>query len=414
MNTVLNWPRLPLAEAFWFQEGPGVRNWQFTTSGIKLLNVGNIEKGGTLNLSKSDRFLDRSEVERKYSHFLVDAGDLVIASSGISFDDDGLLRTRGAFVARSDLPLCLNTSTIRFKALEGVSDLRFLRVWLNSNEFRSQITRLVTGTAQQNFGPSHLKATKITLPPISEQQRIAEVLDRAEALGAKRRAALTQLDTLTQAIFLDTFGDAGENPKGWPVRPVSDYVVEFEGGKSIEADSDENAVTRNRVLKVSAVTGMRFLAHESKPVPDTYEPPPQHFARPGDLLFSRANTTELVGAVAYVNKTPPNVLLPDKLWRFVWRQPKIVEPLFVWALFQTPALRREIARRATGTSGSMKNISQEKVFGISTILPPVSLQRDFVRRFAAVETLKTVYLTSLAEMDALFASLQYRAFRGEL
>ncbi len=148
--------------------------------------------------------------------------------------------------------------------------------------------------------------------------------------------------------------------------------------------------------------------------PDNYEPPTEHYARPGDLLFSRANTTELVGAVAYVQSTPPNVLLPDKLWRFVWRQPAKAEPLFVWALFQTPTLRREIGRRATGTSGSMKNISQEKVFGISTILPPISLQREFARRTEAVEKLKTAQRASLAEMDALFATLKHRAFNGEL
>ncbi len=103
-----------------------MRKWQFTTSGIKLLNVANIEKNGTLNLEKTERHLDEAEVAEKYPHFLVDAGDLVIASSGISFDDDGLLRTRGAFVFDEHLPLCLNTSTIRFKAIDGVSDLRFL------------------------------------------------------------------------------------------------------------------------------------------------------------------------------------------------------------------------------------------------------------------------------------------------
>jgi type I restriction enzyme S subunit len=233
-------------------------------------------------------------------------------------------------------------------------------------------------------------------------------------LRAKRRDALVQLDSLTQSIFLDLFGDPATNPKGWPIQGVSDYVAEFQGGKSIESVSGENVVTCHRVLKVSAVTGMKFLAHESKPVPDSYEPPLEHFAKPGDLLFSRANTTELVGAVAYIETTPSNLLLPDKLWRFVWRQPVRVEPLFVWSLFQTTALRYEIGRRATGTSGSMKNISQEKVLGMRTIVPPIQLQREFASRVRAVEKLKIAHRASLAEMDALFASLQYRAFRGEL
>src|SRR5213082_908799 len=93
----------------------------------------------TLYLEKTDRYLSEQEVKSKYRHFLVDEGDLVIASSGISFDGDGLLRTRAAFVHKEHLPLCMNTSTIRFKSKERVSDLHFLRFWIDSFEFRDQI-----------------------------------------------------------------------------------------------------------------------------------------------------------------------------------------------------------------------------------------------------------------------------------
>jgi type I restriction enzyme S subunit len=100
-----------LHEAYWFQEGPGVRKWQFMDAGIKLLNVANIVKDGSIDLSKTDRHLSIDEVNQKYSHFLADSGDLVIASSGISIDDDGFLRTRGGFIEKHHLPLCMNTST---------------------------------------------------------------------------------------------------------------------------------------------------------------------------------------------------------------------------------------------------------------------------------------------------------------
>ena len=63
--------------------------------------------------------------------------------------------------------------------------------------------------------------SKLPLPPLPEQRRIAEILDKADALRAKRRAALAQLDTLTQSIFLDMFGDPATNPKGWPVTAAS-------------------------------------------------------------------------------------------------------------------------------------------------------------------------------------------------
>jgi type I restriction enzyme S subunit len=216
------WVETDLHSAFWFQEGPGVRNWQFTTSGIKLLNVANITKAGNIDLSKSDRCLSTEEARQKYSHFLVDAGDLVIASSGISFDTDGLLRTRGAFVDSSHLPLCMNTSTIRFKAKEGVSDLEFLKFWFDSFEFRDQITRLVTGSAQQNFGPSHLKQIKITLPPLEEQKRITAIARKCDRLRRTRRFTQQLSDTYLQSVFLEMFG--GEDSRNWEFVKIEDVL----------------------------------------------------------------------------------------------------------------------------------------------------------------------------------------------
>jgi type I restriction enzyme S subunit len=78
------------------------------------------------------------------------------------------------------------------------------------------ILQWVRATTADNFPIDKLKALTIPLPPLPEQRRIAEILDKADALRAKRRAALAQLDTLTQSIFLDMFGDPATNPKGWP------------------------------------------------------------------------------------------------------------------------------------------------------------------------------------------------------
>jgi type I restriction enzyme S subunit len=271
----------------------------------------------------------------------------------------------------------------------------------------------VTGTTRGKLTKAGASEIAIPLPPLAEQRRIAEVLDRAEALRAKRRAALAELDALTQSLFLDLFGDPVTNPK-WPEVMVSDFVAGFESGKSIVADDEDDTTSPYRVLKVSAVTSLEFRPEQSKAMPPDYSPPPSHFVRAGDLLFSRANTAELIGATAYVASTPPNLLLPDKLWRFVWHKTPKADPHFVRFLFQQPKFRREIGQRASGTSGSMKNISQEKVLTIKVGLPPIALQQEFARRVVAVEKLKQAQRAALAEQDALFATLQHRAFRGEL
>ena len=386
MKAAAKWPSLPLTDAFWFQEGPGVRNWQFTTSGIKLLNVANIEKGGTLNLEKTDRHLDETEVAKKYSHFLVDAGDLVIASSGISFDDDGLLRTRGAFVREENLPLCLNTSTIRFKAIDGMSDLRFLKLWLNGREFRSQITKFVTGTAQQNFGPSHLKATKITLPPLAEQRRIAEVLDRAEALRAKRRAALAQLDSLTQSLFLDLFGDPISNPRKWPQENLETFF-HFRTGKL-----DSNAAVASGQYPFFTCSRDDFRI-------DT-------FAFDCEALLLAGNNASADYSVKYY-KGKFNAY--QRTYVITLRDER---NSYDYARFVLEHRLGELKRMSKGTG--TKYLTMELLNRIRVPVPPIPLQREFARRVTAVEALKTAQRASLAELDALFATLQHRAFRGEL
>ncbi len=409
----IHWPCLPLSEAFWFQEGPGVRKWQFTNSGIKLLNVGNIEKEGTLNLAKTDRHLSEEEVANKYSHFLVDAGDLVIASSGISFDDDGFLRTRGAFVEKHQLPLCLNTSTIRFKAIEGVSDLCFLRFWLNGHEFRSQITKLVTGTAQQNFGPSHLKAIKITLPPLKEQRRIADVLIRAEELRSKRREAIAQLDTLTQAIFLELFGDPAFNPQKWPRIQLVDLCSSGDeikcGPFGTQLGKDEYTTEGVPLWGIKNVNALfKILTHEFLEA-RTAKRLMQYSIEPGDIVMTRKGT---VGNCAvYPDSYPLGIMHSDLLRLRVSRQKCV--PIF---LSHQLHYSRDVERQLALISGGaiMPGINVTKLKSLEVLVPPLSLQQEFAHRVEAVEKLKTAHYSSLSELDALFASLQHRAFQGEL
>lgn len=266
----------------------------------------------------------------------------------------------------------------------------------------------------KHLSAKELKAVRVPLPPASEQRRIAAILDKAAELRAKRRAALAHLNSLTQSIFHDMFGEIDASPDRWPRALVGDFVSHFETGKSLVTVDDAEGAGDYRVLKVSAVTSWEYRPTESKLVPAGHEPHGSHFVRSGDLLFSRANTSALVGATALVDETPPNRLLPDKLWRFVWRDPEAVDPMFVSTLFKTRYVRKEIAKRATGTSGSMKNISQEKVLLIDVPWPHPEMRFEFGRRAQRVRGAIGAARRSDVEVCSLFASLQARAFRGEL
>lgn len=162
------WEVKKFKDLCWFQEGPGLRNWQFTKRGIKVINVTNLVNG-VLNLDRTSRHISYDEFNKMYQHFEIDENDIVVASSGNSYG-------KVAVVRKQDLPLVMNTSVIRFKPLEYL-DYNFLLTFLKSNQFKDQIDLLITGGAQPNFGPAHLNKISINLPPTKEEQtRIATIL----------------------------------------------------------------------------------------------------------------------------------------------------------------------------------------------------------------------------------------------
>ena len=401
----MSFSKVSLREAFWFQEGPGVRKWQFTTSGIKLLNVANIVKDGSINLSKTDRHLSEEEVDSKYSHFLADPGDLVIASSGISIDDDGFLRTRGAFVDKCHLPLCMNTSTIRFKSLNGVSELAYLRHWLQSFEFRSQITREVTGIAQKNFGPSHLKRLRISLPPLAEQKRIAGILDAADALRAKRREALAQLDTLIQSTFLDMFGDPVTNPMGWDAPPLADFCQTGTGGTPSRGKMQRYYEGGTIPWVKSGELREEVIAGTGERITETALKETNVKLVPKDALLlalygATVGRLGILGIQATTNQAVchiiPNSLRAD--FRYVFH-----------------SLSNQVSYLVgRGVGGAQPNISQGIVKSLAIPLPPLNLQHRFAAIAESVKGHKARQRAHLAELDTLFASLQSRAFRGDL
>ena len=168
LKPMVDWEFKRLPDVCWYQEGPGLRNWQFTKQGMKVINVTNLENG-KLNLEKTDRHISYSEFNKMYKHFEIDEKDIVVASSGNSYAKVAVVRAR-------DLPLMMNTSVIRFKPLRNLN-YDFLLTFLKSNLFKEQIDLIITGGAQPNFGPAHLKKILISVPStMKEQQKIAEIL----------------------------------------------------------------------------------------------------------------------------------------------------------------------------------------------------------------------------------------------
>lgn len=402
-----SYDRVNLPDAFWFQEGPGLRKWQFTSSGIKVLNVGNIMTDGSIDLSRTDRHISVEEFEQRYSHFGVDAGDLVMASSGISFDEDGFLRTKIAFVEDVHLPLCMNTSTIRFKAVEGVSCLEYLRHWLHSVEFRRQVSRLVTGTAQLNFGPGHLKQMTIGLPPLDEQRRIAGILDAADALRRRRREALALLDTLPGAIFAEMFGDRED----LPTARIDDIVVNSRtgpfGSQLLKSEFVETGIP---VLGIDNVVTNDFIEETPRFITaEKYKVLRRYTVIPGDVLITIMGTC---GRCAVVPSGIPTMVNTKHLCCLTPDYDQIDSEYLRAAFLFDQQVHRQLLQQTKGSI--MAGLNMGIIKGLSIKLPPIAEQKVFAMRLQSIKVLIDSTKKHSAELETLFASLQSRAFAGEL
>lgn len=282
----------------------------------------------------------------------------------------------------------------------------YLFYFCRSASFVGELCKLVAGAMYPAVTDSQVLDQRLPMRELGEQRRIVDLLSRAEGIVRLRREAAAKAAELIPALFIHHFGDPATNPMGWQQRKVSDFVAKFVGGKNIQAG--DGAVSPLRILKVSAVTSGQYLEHESKPAPNDHVAPTEHIVRKGDLLFSRANTSELVGATALVEQTNGTTLLPDKLWRFVWREE--VEPIYAWALFQSKHVRQELSQLASGTSDSMRNISQAKLFELSLPWAPMEAQRAFAEQARAAQSIGQQQTTALAKAQATFDALLAQAF----
>ena len=344
-------------------------------------------------------------------------GSAGLKSNKFQFSDRhvlfGKLRPYLRKIARPEFSGVCSTDIIPILPKDGVSR-DYLFYFLRTPDTVNLATSRCSGANLPRLGPKQLASFQIPLPPLAEQKRIARILDAADTLRAKRREALAQLDTLLQSTFLDMFGDPVTNSMGWEFEGFDNWLDNIDSGWSPKCLDRKALVREWGVLKLGAVTWCEFDDSAQKALPPSLAPRPELEVAPGDLLFVRKNTHDLVAAVAYVHRVRPRLMLSDLIFRLRLKSGSGIEPTFLWQLLIQPKQRQIVQKFAGGSAGSMPNISKAKLKTLKLIKPSLDLQHQFAAIVESVEHQKASQRAHLAELDTLFASLQSRAFRGDL
>ena len=288
---------------------------------------------------------------------------------------------------------------------------RFLFHFLRQPAMVAHATARSTGANLPRLSPSVLETFEVPLPPLPEQYRIAKILDQAEMVRAKRRTALTQLDTFAQAIFLDLFGDQATNPKAWRQSELGDLI---RSGPQNGLYKPANAYgSGTPILRIDAFYDgtVRDLSSLKRVRLSESERSLFGLAQ-GDIVVNRVNSIDYLGKSALIPELSEPTVFESNMMRMS-ADPAAVEPGYLVQFLQSQFVRGQILA-ASKNAVNQSSINQQDVKALRVNVPPLPLQQEFARHVAVVEKLKAAQRASLAQLDALFASLQYRAFRGEL
>lgn len=266
----------------------------------------------------------------------------------------------------------------------------------------------------------------VPVPPLGEQKKIVAILSSVGDAIEATQAVIDQLAVVKKAMMAEllTRGlpgrhkkfkmtEIGEVPEAWEVEPLERLLTSIDAGWSPLCDPRPAAEHEWGVLKVSAVSWGEFRAEENKRLPDGLVPRPHAEVRAGDLLLSRANTPELVGRCVLVAETRPKLMMSDKLLRLRVHDERACAG-FVRSALETPYSRQQIQDGATGSSRSMRNISQEKLRALLVPLPPHDEQIGIARSFDILAERAHVERASLHVLRTVEEALASVLLTGEV
>jgi type I restriction enzyme S subunit len=391
--------------------GSNLKTEHYQSSGVRVIRLQNIADG---RFDDTDKAYIAPTHARALNRHEALPGDVLIAALG-----DVLPRV--CLVPPDIDSAVVKADCFRLRPHKGISP-RYLAYILSAPQVRKRASIEIAGIGRPRLNLRKVSSLAIPIPPSAEQERIVEVIEEqfsrldagTAALGRAqenlKRMRTGVLDAAVNGALMD--GSDGK----WEKVALGDLLDGIHAGKSFKCAERPSNPDEWGVVKVSAMTWGEFQEDQNKTVMGNHAVDPRFEISPGDLLVSRANTVEYVGAAVLVRKCRPRLLLSDKSLRLVPNSRVLPEWLLI--SLRTASARKYIESVATGTSDSMRNISQPKLKALNIILPPIEVQARLVtevdQMMSQVEQLEKSLGDTRRAVHALRSSILAAAFSGRL
>jgi len=380
---------------------PITGEWGTEGNKVQILRTTNFTNEGRVNYLKVvERNVDSNKIEKKK----LKIGDIIIEKSGGSPKQPV---GRVVFFEKEGVFLCNNFTAILRPKLDEVVPKYLLYILYCNHKFgfTSAYQNKTTGIINLQL-PKYLEGTKIPLPPLEQQKKIAAILDAADTYRQKTKALITKYDALTQSLFLDMFGDPVRNPKGWNYKTLDESLEFLTSGSRGWAKyySDEGSV----FLRIQNVgyNELRLDDLTFVKAPDSAENR-RTKVKAGDLLLT---ITADLGRTAVIPDSFPDANINQHL--ALLRLKETYNPLFVSSYIAShggQSLFLKLDKGGVKAGLNFKDLKSYKVFDV----PRVN-QDKFEHKIKAIEAQKAQAQDSLAQAEGLFNSLLQKAFKGEL
>ena len=331
------------------------------------------------------------------------------APSRIAKKDDILLSVRAPVgpVNLAPYECCIGRGLASIRAKKGFAEQQYL--WFFFKQLEPLLSNRGQGSTFTAINRAELNGIRIPLPPLSEQLRIVEILDQADALRKKRAEADAKAERILPALFYKMFGDPATNPMGWEKGILGDVIIDTQYGISTKAN------TKGEGLPILRMNNIDIAGHinlkDIKYVVLKKKEQEKYALKAGDILFNRTNSKELVGKTGLwrgeMIAVPASYLIRIRIDKCR------VLPEYVWTYMNTPFIKQTLLNKSRRAIG-MANINAKELRVFPFMIPDIDMQEDFAKQVNEINKLKLQIEKSSSFIEELFSTLLHHAFSADL